>query len=103
MSFRTIIDISLQPVYASEARREEEIAILYALLPLMSPLWSEPRDRADAHGEATGASASQLLVVVATALFVILSILPVDLHRDELDALGLVGGAEPINAVFMSP
>ena len=77
--------------------------MLYALLALMSPLWNRPRDRADAQGEPTDASVSRLLVVVAAALLVILSILLVDLHRDELHALGLIGGAEPINAVFMSP
>jgi hypothetical protein len=33
----------------------------------------------------------------------VLSILVIDLHRDELRALGLVGGAERINPVFMSP
>ena len=39
----------------------------------------------------------------AAVLFLLLSILTVDLHRDELRALGLVGGAEQINPVFMSP
>ena len=53
--------------------------------------------------DATNRSASPLLVYVAAALFVILSILIVDLHRDELHALGLVGGTERINPVFMSP
>ena len=53
--------------------------------------------------DATDRSASPLLIYVAAALFVILAILLVDLHRDELRALGLVGGAEPINAVFVSP
>jgi hypothetical protein len=33
----------------------------------------------------------------------VLSILMIDLHRDELRTLGLVGGAERINPVFMSP
>jgi hypothetical protein len=77
--------------------------MLYALLALMLPFWSEPRDRTDAQGEATYASVSRFLVVVAAALFAVLSILLFDLHGDELHALGLVGGAEPINAVFMSP
>jgi hypothetical protein len=77
--------------------------MLYALLALMAPLWSHSRDRTAAEREATDASASRLLVFVAAALFVILSILIVDLHRDELHALGLVGGAQPIDAIFMSP
>jgi len=33
----------------------------------------------------------------------ILSILVIELHRDELHALGLVGGAERIDAIFLSP
>jgi hypothetical protein len=77
--------------------------MLYALLALMAPLWSHSRDRTAAEREAADTSASRLLVFVAAALFVILSILIVDLHRDELQALGLVGGAQPIDAIFMSP
>jgi hypothetical protein len=77
--------------------------MLYALLALIAPLWSHVRDRTAAQREATDTSASRLLVFVAAALFVILSILIVDLHRDELHALGLVGGTERINPVFMSP
>jgi hypothetical protein len=77
--------------------------MLYALLALMAPLWSHSRDRTAAEREATDTSASRLLVFVAAALFLILSILIVDLHRDELHALGLVGGAQPIDAIFISP
>jgi len=77
--------------------------MLYALLALMAPLWSHSRDRTAAEREATDTSASRLLVFVAAALFVILSILIVDLHRDELHALGLVSGTQPIDAIFMSP
>jgi hypothetical protein len=77
--------------------------MLYALLALMSPFWSPSRDRADAQAEAAGASASRLLVVVAAALLVVLAILIVDLHRAELRAIGLVGGTDQINAIFMSP
>jgi hypothetical protein len=77
--------------------------MLYALLALMAPLWSHSRDRTAAERDATDTSVSRLLSVVAAALFVILSILIVDLHRDELHALGLVGGAERIDAIFMSP
>ena len=77
--------------------------MLYALLALMAPLWSHSRDRTAAEREATDTSASRLLVFVAATLFVILSILIVDLHRDELHALGFVGGVQPIDAIFMSP
>jgi hypothetical protein len=65
--------------------------MLYALLALMAPLWSHTRDRTASQREPTA------------ALFVILSILVADLHRDELHALGLVGGAQQIDAIFMSP
>jgi len=77
--------------------------MLYALLALLAPLWSYTRDRTIAQREATDTSVSRLLVFAASTLFVILSILIVDLHRDELHALGLVGGAERIDAIFMSP
>jgi len=77
--------------------------MLRALLALMAPLWSQPPEQTVAQREAADSSVSRLLVFVAAALFVILSILIVDLHRDELHALGLVGGAERIDAIFMSP
>ena len=93
-----ILDIGRRPLYA-QATRRGEIAMLYALLALMSPLW----DRAAAQSRATDTSLSRLLLFVAAALCAVLAILLVDLHRDELHALGLVGGVEPINAVFMSP
>ena len=56
-----------------------------------------------AQRDAANGSASPLLICVAAALFLVLSILMIDLHRDELRAFGLVGGAERINPVFMSP
>ncbi len=80
--------------------------MLYALLALMAPLWSRSPEQTAAQREAADSSVSRLLVFAAAALFVILSILIVDLHRDELQALGLVGGArtdrlnlhEPVSA-----
>jgi hypothetical protein len=77
--------------------------MLYALLALMAPLWSRSPEQTAAQHEAADSSVSRLLVFAAAALFVILSILIVDLHRDELQALGLVGGAERIDAIFMCP
>ena len=77
--------------------------MLYALLALMAPLWSHFRDQTAVQREPTDTSVARLLVFAASALFVILSILMVDLHRDELHALGLVGGAGRIDAIFMSP
>jgi hypothetical protein len=77
--------------------------MLSALRALLAPFWSVSRERTAARRDATNRSASPLLIFVAAALFLILSILLVDLHRDELRALGLAGGAERIDAIFISP
>lgn len=74
-----------------------------ALRALLAPFWSYCRGRAVAPRDAADRSASPLLVFVVAALFLLLSILVIDLHRDKLRALGLAGGAERINPVFMSP
>jgi hypothetical protein len=73
------------------------------MLVALRGLWNSSRERMAAQADATSRSASPLLVYAVASLFVILSIQLVDLHRDELRALGLVGGTEPTNAVFMSP
>jgi hypothetical protein len=44
--------------------------------------------------EMTETSASPVLLFAATALFLLLAILEIDLFRDELRALGLVAGKE---------
>ena len=77
--------------------------MLYALWALFAPLRSDSRSGVSSRREAAGSSASPLLVYVAVVLLLLMSILVVDLHRDELRALGLVGGADRINPVFMSP
>jgi hypothetical protein len=77
--------------------------MLSALRALLAPFWSYSRERTAAQRDATDKSASPLLVYIVAVLFVILSIVVIDLHRDELRTLGLVGGAERINPVFMSP
>ena len=77
--------------------------MLSALRALLAPFWSYSRERTAAQRDATDKSASPLLIYVAAALCVMLSILIVDLHRDELRTLGVVGGAERINPAFMSP
>jgi hypothetical protein len=79
------------------------VRMLSALRALLAPYWSYSRERTAAQGDTTNRSASPLLIYVAAALFLVLSILVIDLHRDELQAFGLVGGAERINPVFMSP
>jgi len=77
--------------------------MLYALRALFVPPRGDSRSRAPSHREAAGPSASPLLVFVAAVLLLLVSILLVDQHRDELRALGLVGGTEQVNPVFMSP
>jgi hypothetical protein len=77
--------------------------MLSALRALLAPFWSDSRERTAAQRDATDKSASPLLIYIVAVLFVILSIVVIDLHRDELRTLGLVGGAERINPVFMSP
>ena len=79
------------------------VRMLSALRALLAPFWSYSRERTAAQRDATDKSASPLLVYIVAVLFVILSIVVIDLHRDELRTLGLVGGAERINPVFMSP
>jgi hypothetical protein len=61
------------------------------------------RSRISAHGETTGTSASPVLAYTAAALFLMLAILEVDLHRDELRALGLVSGEERIQPIVTGP
>ncbi|WP_334482005.1 hypothetical protein [Bradyrhizobium algeriense] len=77
--------------------------MLSALRALLAPFWSYSRERTAAQRDATDKSASPLLVYIVVVLFLILSILVIDMHRDELRALGLVVGAERVNPVFMSP
>ena len=77
--------------------------MLSALRALLAPFRSVSRERTAAQRDATDNSTSPLLVYIVAALSLILSILVIDLHRDELRAVGLVGGAERINPVFMSP
>jgi hypothetical protein len=77
--------------------------MLSALRALLAPFWSYSRERTAAPRDVTDKSASPLLLYIVAALFLVLSILMIDLHRDELRALGLVGGAERINPIFMNP
>ena len=78
------------------------VRMLSALRALRAPFRSYSREPTAAQRDATNGSASPLLIFVAAALFLVLSILMIDLHRDELRALGL-GGAERIDAIFLSP
>lgn len=60
-------------------------------------------DRISAQRKITGTSASPTLIFTATALFLVLAILEIDEHRDELRALGLIGGDEGIMSSFVGP
>ena len=82
--------------------QRKKIPMLYALRVLLAPFWGT-RPRTAAQRDATDNSTSPLLVYIVAALSLILSILVIDLHRDELRALGLVGGAERIKPIFVSP
>ena len=55
------------------------------------------RDRRSAHGGITGTPVSPILIFTSAALFLILAILEIDLHREELRALGLVFRDEGID------
>lgn len=77
--------------------------MLYALRALFVSVRSDPRHRTAARRGATTISASPLLVFVAAALFLILSILVVDLYRDELRAFGLAFDAEQTASVSIGP
>ena len=77
--------------------------MLYALWALLAPLWSDTWGGTSSHRETAGSSASPLLVFMAVVLFSLASILVVDLHLDELRALGFAAGTEQVNPAFMSP
>ena len=103
MSCWPILDIGQGPIYASGAMQRKKIpnALCFA-----GSAGSALEQFPGADGCATRCDRYLCLAVLifsAAVLFVILSILMIDLHRDELRALGLVGGAERINPVFMSP
>jgi hypothetical protein len=76
--------------------------MLYALLALMAPLWSDTPESSARQREEIDTSVSRLLLLAAITLLSILSILGADMHRDELNALGLVG-AQPIDPGLLSP
>jgi hypothetical protein len=61
------------------------------------------RGRISADGETTGTSASPILTYTAASLFLILAIVEVDLHRDELRALGLVSSEQRIQPIVAGP
>ena len=75
------------------------VPILYALWVLFAP---SRGDSQHAQPGSADTSASPLLIFIAIFLFLMLSILEIDLHRDELRTLGLVG-APPIDSALLAP
>lgn len=59
--------------------------------------------RKSAQGGTADTAASPILVFVADTLFLLLVILVIDLHRDELRALGLIFGDEGIVPSLSGP
>ncbi|OPY98240.1 hypothetical protein A5906_35105 [Bradyrhizobium sacchari] len=57
-----------------------------------------PRNRAP-----TSQDASPLLIYIVAVLVLLLAVLEIDLHRAELQSLGLSGNPVGINPIFMSP
>jgi hypothetical protein len=61
------------------------------------------RNRRSVYRDITRTSVSPILAYTAVALFLILAILEVDLHRDELRALGLVSSEERVDQIPAGP
>lgn len=79
--------------------QRKRVPILYALWALFAPYRG---DSQHAQPGSAGTSASPLLIFIAIFLFLMLSIFEIDLHRDELRALGLVGELR-IDSALMAP
>ena len=60
-------------------------------------------NRRTAQGDSADTPTSPLLTFVAAALFLILAILEIDLHRDELRVFGLINSQEGVDPAFMGP
>jgi hypothetical protein len=53
--------------------------------------------------EPSSREVSPLLIFMAVVLALLLAMLEVDLHSAELQSLGLIGGAFPIDPAFKGP
>ena len=78
--------------------QRKKVSVFYALFAR----FRDPRAWRAAQGGADS-SASPLLIFIATVLFLILSIIEIDLHRDELRTFGLIRGEEPADTALMGP
>jgi hypothetical protein len=61
------------------------------------------RELVSKHGGTTELSASPALVFTAVTLILFLTILEVDLHRDELRELGFIFSDKDIEPIFLAP
>ena len=76
------------------------LSILHALL---APFRRDSGDRSAPLRSTIDTSASAFLIFTVIALLLILAILETDLHRDELRALGLIGGEARIDSALTGP
>lgn len=82
--------------------QRKRVSILYALWALFAPSRGDLQPRGATQRGSADTSASPLLIFIAIFLLLMLSIFAIDLHRDELRALGLVGELR-IDPAFMAP
>ena len=82
--------------------QRKRVPIFYALWALFAPSRVDSQHRGAAQRGSADRSASPLLIFIALFLFLVLSIFEIDLHRDELQALGLVGELQ-IDSAMMAP
>ena len=80
--------------------QRESIWRFYARL--ISLHWAA-RERVSKHGGTTELSASPTLVFTAVTLVLFLTILEIDLHRDELRELGFIFSDKDIEPIFLGP
>ena len=66
-------------------------------------LWRSFRGLITPHDGDASTETSTTLIFIAVVLAVSLAILEVDLHRDKLEALGLLTKDYPVAASFVSP
>ena len=66
-------------------------------------LWRSLRDAIPPQQEDAPAKTSPFLIYIVVVLAFLLTILELDAHRDELEALGLLGTYYPIDTAFLSP
>lgn len=66
-------------------------------------LWRSLRDAVAPHHGDVSAQTSRLLIYTAIVLMLLLAVLEADVHRGELESLGLLGHDYPIPPVLLAP